>query len=355
MTQQKRPRQRRFLGRRKKNPDGTMTIIEHLKELRRRVIICICALCVATVVGFIWYQHSLFGLPTLGEIMRGPYCSLPSHMRVTFGPDEECRLLATRPFEMFMLRLKVGAIVGIVLASPVWLYQIWAFITPGLHKTEKRATFTFVTIAVFLFVAGAVLAYFVLSYGLEMLMGIGDEAQFAALTGQDYFNFFLALLIVFGVSFEVPLIIVMLNLVGVLRYEQLKDKRRYIVVGLFIFAAVMTPGQDPFSMVAMALSLCLLVEIALQICRVNDKRRGRERPEWLDLDDEEASALDTGPGGVDAAQPIAPARPVARPGGIGPKNAAHSWVAPEAGRSSAGGPAGSGGAGAGGVDYSDVL
>lgn len=291
-------------AKRRANPDGTMTIIEHLKELRRRLIICLLAVAATTVVGFVWYQNSAFGLPTLGELMRGPYCELPVHMRITFGPDEECRLLATRPFEMFLLRLKVGAIVGLVLASPVWLYQVWAFITPGLHKTEKRTTFTFVTIAVLLFCAGAVLAYFVLSYGLEFLMGMGDEAQFAALTGQDYFNFLLALLIVFGVSFEVPLLIAALNIVGLLSYDALRDKRRYIAVGLFIFAAFMTPGQDPFSMVAMAIALNVLVELSLQFCRINDKRRGRERPEWMDLDDDESS------GAVAAPAPVAPAAPV---------------------------------------------
>ncbi len=303
-----------FRRRRKKSPTGDMSLVAHLQELRRRVIISLLALLVGTIVGFIWYQSAPLGLMPLGEILRGPYCELPPENRADFTNDGECRLLATGPFEMFMLRLKVGALAGLVLSSPVWLYQIWAFIIPGLHKTERRWTFTFVFLAVTLFVGGAVLAYYIVSYGLEFLLTIGDETQVAALTGERYYNFLLALLLIFGVSFEVPLIIAMLNIVGVLQYEAIKDKRRIIILGLFIFAAFMTPGQDPFSMVVLAMALTLLVEIALQFCRWNDKRRDRRRPEWMDLDDEAASPLSTGPGGVDAPQPVAAPAPVERPG-----------------------------------------
>lgn len=290
-----------------------MSLVEHLQELRRRVIISLLALLVGTITGFVWYQTAPFGLMPLGEILRGPYCALPPENRADFTADGECRLLATSPFEMFMLRLKVGALAGLVLSSPVWLYQIWAFIVPGLHKKERRATFTFVTLAVLLFVAGAVLAYAILHVGLEFLLTIGDETQVAALTGERYYNFLLTLILIFGVSFEVPLILVMLNIIGVLEYEAIKEKRRMIILFLFVFAAFMTPGQEPFSMVVLAVALTLLVEMALQFARWNDKRRDRRRPEWMDLDDEHASPLNTGPGGVDAPAPVSPARPVAAP------------------------------------------
>lgn len=304
---------RRKLKREKKSPTGEMSLVEHLQELRRRVIISLLALLAGTIVGFLWYQHSPFGLMPLGEILRGPYCELPPENRASFTQDGECRLLATSPFEMFMLRLKVGALAGLVLSSPVWLYQIWAFIVPGLHKRERRSTFIFVTLAVLLFVAGAVLAYFIVRYGLEFLLTIGDETQVAALTGEKYYNFLLALLLIFGVSFEVPLIIVMLNIIGVLEYEAIKDKRRVIILLLFFFAAFMTPGQDPFSMVVLAIALTLLVEMALQFTRWNDKRRKRERPEWLDMDDEDSSPLATAPGGVDAPAPVSRPEPIAAP------------------------------------------
>ncbi len=299
--------------RKKKSPTGDMSLVEHLQELRRRVIISLLALLAGTIVGFIWYQHAPFGTMPLGEILRGPYCELPPESRADFTRDGECRLLATRPFEMFMLRLKVGALAGLVLSSPVWLYQIWAFIVPGLHKKERRSTFTFVTLAVMLFVLGALIAYFIVGFALEFLMTMGTEFAVSALTGQDYYNFLLGLLVIFGVSFEVPLIIIMLNIVGVLEYQTLKEKRRMIILILFVFAAFMTPGQDPFSMVVLAACLVLLVEMAIQFTRINDKKRQRERPEWMDLDDESASPLNTAPGGTDAPVPISRPAPVDAP------------------------------------------
>ncbi len=297
-------------SRRAKNPTGEMSLVEHLQELRRRVMISLAAVFVGTIIGFIWYQTSPPGVMPLGEIIRGPYCNLPDELRADFSGDGQCRLLAISPFEMFMLRLKVGALAGLVLASPVWLTQIWNFITPGLHKNERRYTFSFVAVAVFLFVAGAVLAYFVLDQGLLVLMSIGTEYQVAALTGGEYYNFLLALIIIFGVSFEVPLILIMLNLVGILRYEHVKDKRRMIIVLIFCFAAVMTPGQDPFSMLALGISICLLVEMAFQFCRIHDKRTGANRPEWMDLDDEQASGPVTSSGAIGAATPVGPSAPV---------------------------------------------
>ena len=162
-------------------------------------------------------------------------------------------------------------------------------------------------------VTGAVIAYFVVHYGLAFLLTIGDQTQVAALTGERYYNFLLALLLIFGVSFEVPLIIAMLNIVGVLEYETIREKRRIIILVLFVFAAFMTPGQDPFSMVVLALSLTLLVEMAMQFAKWNDRRRQRQRPEWMDLDDDVSSPLSTGPGGVDAPAPISRPAPVDAP------------------------------------------
>ncbi|WP_018295498.1 twin-arginine translocase subunit TatC [Corynebacterium lubricantis] len=290
-----------------------MALKEHLEELRRRLVISLVAIGIGAVIGFIWYQNAPFGMMSLGEIIRRPYCNLPEDLRVTFGENEQCRLLATSPFEMFMLRLKVGALAGLVLSSPVWLTQIWLFITPGLVRKEKRYTFIFVTFAVALFVAGALLAYFILDVGLEFLLSMGDEFQTAWLTGERYYSFVLGLTVIFGVSFEVPLIIIMLNILGVLEYEHVKDKRRMIIVVIFIFAAFMTPGQDPYSMVILAIAINILVELAFQFCRINDKRREKKRPEWMDLDDDASSALtdEEKPTEVAAAEPIEGAGSVA--------------------------------------------
>ncbi|WP_413227971.1 twin-arginine translocase subunit TatC [Corynebacterium lizhenjunii] len=307
--------------RKPKNPTGEMTLVEHLQELRRRLILAVAFMAAGTVVGFIWYGTAPFGLPPLGELLRGPYCSLPEHLRVTASPDGECRLLATRAMEMFMLRLKVGALAGMVLSSPFWLYQIWAFIVPGLEKRERRWTYIFVSIAALLFVAGAVMSYFFMSFGLEFLLSVGEEYQQTWLTGGDYYNYFIALIIVFGVSFEVPLIIVMLNLMGILRYEAIKGKRSIIAIALMILAAIATPA-DPYSMMAMSLCLWLLVELAYQFCRLNDRRRDKKRPEWMDFDDEQGSGPVHASGPIGASDPVVASGPVGASGPVAPSAAA---------------------------------
>jgi sec-independent protein translocase protein TatC len=271
-----------------------MSLIAHLTELRNRIAKALLALLVATAIAFWWYDHGL------GEFIRAPYCNLPAGLRYA-GDKNGCGLLITDVFGGVFIRLKVAFLAGAVLSAPLWLYQLWAFITPGLKRQEKRYGIGFVAVSTFLFAAGAVLAYISLAKGLQLLLGLAGDGVIVALTAQDYIGFVLSLLVAFGVSFEVPLIAVALNLVGVLPYAVLAKSRRWLFFLTLVFAAVITPTQDPFTMLLMAGPMIALFEGAIQIARVVDKRRARRADvaHFHDLSDDEASPLDARPSTLD--------------------------------------------------------
>jgi sec-independent protein translocase protein TatC len=272
-----------------------MSLIAHLRELRNRVALAVLFVAVATAICFWWYDHGL------GAFIRAPYCAVPADQRALTGTGGDCDLLVTDVFSGALIRLKIALIAGIVLSAPLWLHQIWRFITPGLKRSEKRYGAGFVAASSALFALGAVLAYYSLKAGLRLLIGLAGDNVSVALTAQDYLGFVISVLLAFGVSFELPLVAVALNLVGVLSYAVLKRSRRWIFFLTIVFAAFITPTQDPFTMLLMAAPMCLLFEVAIQIARVVDRRRARRdaAEHFHDVGDDEASPLDTTPSPVD--------------------------------------------------------
>ena len=273
-----------------------MSLIGHLRELRNRIGIALLFILIGTAVSFWWYEHGL------GEFIRAPYCGLDPELRGLPGQsDGDCDLVITNVLGGALIRLKISFIVGIVLSAPFWLYQVWAFLTPGLKKNEKRYGVGFVAASSFLFALGAALAYISLAKGLELLLGLAGDGVTALLTAEEYIGFVISLLVAFGVSFELPLIAVALNLIGILSYAVLSKGRRWIYFLTIVFAAFITPTQDPFTMLAMAAPMCVLFEIAIQVARVVDKRRARRAVDegLAGLDDDEASPAIAGASRLD--------------------------------------------------------
>jgi sec-independent protein translocase protein TatC len=283
-----------------RDPAATMSLVGHLRELRRRIGFTLLFIGIGTAICFWWYDHGL------GEFIRDPYCSVPASDRA-FGTGTttgDCALMVTDVFGGALIRLKIAFIAGVVVSAPLWLYQLWAFITPGLERNERRYGLTFVGASTSLFALGAVLAYYSLGAGLALLLGLAGENVVVALTAQDYLGFVISVLLAFGVSFELPLIALALNLMGVLGYEVLAKSRRWIFFLTIVFAAFITPTQDPFTLLLMAVPMCLLFELAIQIARIVDKRRARgtAAEHFHDLSDDMASPLAAGPSRLD--QPV---------------------------------------------------
>ncbi len=220
--------------------------------------------------------------------MKGPY----DQAREALG-EERTQATTSGPGGGLLLYLKVSALAAIVGTSPIWLYQIWAFILPGLHPRERKWTRVFGAIAGPLFLGGIVLGYLTLPKGLEILIGFNPDGVVNLIEFNDYLSFFSRTLLVFGIAFEIPVFVVLLNMAGVVSGKALGRYRPWIIVFTFIFAAVATPSADPFTMTFMAVPMVLLFFISEVIARANDRRRRRRRAaaDLDDLDPDEAAAL----------------------------------------------------------------
>ena len=236
---------------------GRMSLVEHLTELRRRLVISAIAVALGGVVAFILYNHIL-------NFLIHPYCSVGRK-------HAPCTLFIQDPLEGFATRLKVAGYVGLFLASPVVLFQMWRFITPGLHAREKRYAVPFVLSSILLFVFGAVIAMLTFPEALHFLIAVGGPNLQTIFSPSKYLNLILLMIVAFGVAFEFPVVLVFLELAGVLSTARLKQWRRPAIVIIFIIAAVITPSQDPYSLFAMAIPMCLFYEAAILIGRLLKK------------------------------------------------------------------------------------
>jgi sec-independent protein translocase protein TatC len=249
-----------LLFRRKKkrprSPEGQMPVMDHLAELRNRVLISALAVTICAVVMFFFSNQVITFLVTY-------------YKDATHGQKKA--LIFTGPVDGFITRLKVATYGGIVLALPIWLYEMWRFITPGLNPKERRYAIPFVLSSIILFVMGAAVAFLTLEPALKFLIDVGGPSQSPLFTSDRYLSLVSLMVVAFGLSFEFPVVLVFLLIAGVLKTRQLRKARRWAIVGIVTFAAVITPSQDPYSLFFMAVPMYLFYEASIVIGRILKK------------------------------------------------------------------------------------
>jgi sec-independent protein translocase protein TatC len=261
-----------------------MSLAEHLYELRNRLAKSFLAIGVGMlVVGLLVYQPVF-------DFLREPYCR-------TSVAGDACNLYVRDIFAQFAVRLKVAGIGGTVLASPVWLYQLGAFITPALHRKEKRYAAAFLGASLVLFGTGVLFAYLTMDRGLQFLLTVGGDGLVTLPDLQSYLGFVTLTLLAFGIAFLFPVVLVFLNLVGALSAEKMGGMWRGMVVGIAFMSAVLTPSTDPITFLAMAVPITVLYALCVGIAWVVDRgrRRTRDQRGASDVPDDEASYVDPRP------------------------------------------------------------
>lgn len=256
-----------------------MALSDHLRELRARLMRSAIVVVVAFVVALFFYDQ-------LSDLIRVPYDEAVRRLE----GKVETNIVVNDVTGPLLLQLKLCGVVAVVGSSPYWLYQIWAFILPGLHPAERKWSRIFAALAGPLFFAGVATAYFVLPKAIEVLIGFTPADATNLVDFGRFFSFISRMLLVFGIAFEIPLFVILLNLAGVVSGKALGRYRPWIVIGTFVFAAVATPSTDPFSMLFLAIPMMMLFLIAEVIARLVDRRRGRS-DSTADLADDERSAL----------------------------------------------------------------
>ncbi len=260
-------------------PDGRMALADHLRELRARVLKIVTIVFVGMIV-------ALFFFKPIFALVLGPYETAVAQL----PEDIESVATIAGVGGPLMLYLKLCGTTSLILTSPLWLYQIWAFILPGLHDKERKWSRVFAAIAGPLFLTGVAVGYFTLPKGLEILIGLTQADLTNLVEFGDYLSFLIRTLLVFGIAFEIPVFVVLLNLAGVLTGKALGSHRAWVIIGTFVFAAVATPSTDPFTMLFLAVPMVLLFVISELIARFLDRRKAQADPARV-WDDDEASPL----------------------------------------------------------------
>ncbi|QNE17851.1 twin-arginine translocase subunit TatC [Kribbella qitaiheensis] len=250
-----------------------MTLREHIIELRNRLLISVLAIVVCTVgAWFIYHRAFIF--------LTDPFYESVRQLNPGAGETKPILTLAGVG-DALTFQIKVSALIGLVLSGPIWLYQLWAFIAPGLHRSEKKWAILFAAIAAPLFAGGMAVAYWTLPKGIAILISFTPDAVQNLVEVPHYLDFVIRTMLVFGIAFLIPLVVVLLNMVGLVPASALSKFRPYIILVIFVFAAVATPSGDPFTMCLLAIPMCLLFFVAEVICRINDRRRSRKTEKML--------------------------------------------------------------------------
>ena len=279
-----------------------MPLGEHIRELRNRLVKAALAIIIGAVIGFLFRGHVL-------HLLEGPVCQIKGLQGVGKG-SPQCpngALVFNGPTAQVGLSFKIAMYVGVVIASPVWLYQVWAFLAPGLYKKEKKYSLSFIFAAVPLFMAGVTVCYFLFPVIMKVLLSfLGGTGASTMLDASSYMTFVLQMMMVFGVSFVLPLVLVLFNFIGILSSKAMRKYWRVIVLAIFIFGAIAVPTGDPFGMSALAIPICILYFAAVGVSEVNDRRRARRRANapGANLSPDEATDLDLTPQPVEEAQSL---------------------------------------------------
>ncbi len=275
------------------NPDGRMPLMDHLRELRSRVVRALLAIVAGTAVGLIPGVYE-----RLWRFIEHPFAKASTALCRSHGlrgcTGINNSLIVTGIFDPLSIRIQVAFFFGLIVTSPVWLYQLWAFIAPGLYSREKRYTYAFVGAAVPLFVTGAALAYLVMSRGLTFLLGLTPTGVNVLPSISTYLGYVMAMILGFGLTFELPLALVVLNYARVLTHERFRKWRRVMIFAVFVFAGIATPSPDPLTMLLLAAPCVVLVEVSELLCWAHDRSLARRPDPYAGLSDNEPAPLDFG-------------------------------------------------------------